>query len=216
MVIHQANMEPIGIVGSSCRFPGDATSTSKLWDLLSNPRDVRQTIPKARFDPEGFYHPDGDREGSTNVNAGYFLDHDISAFDTVFFNINPREAEAMDPQHRTLLELVYEALEDGGFSLETLRGSQTAVYAGLMSTDYHDIQIRDADSMPKYTATGTARSIASNRISYFYDWKGPSMTIDTACSSSLIAVHQAVQSLRCGESDLAIVVGANLILGPEM
>ncbi|OCL09152.1 ketoacyl-synt-domain-containing protein, partial [Glonium stellatum] len=208
--------EPIAVVGASCRFPGGATSPSKLWDLLSNPRDLRRPIPEDRFNSKGFYNENGERYGSTNVCEGYFLDEDFRAFDSAFFNINPREAEAIDPQQRNLLELVYEAIESAGFTLDGLRGSQTAVYTGLMSVDYHELQMRDPDSMPKYTATGTARSIVSNRISYFFDWQGPSMTIDTACSSSLIAVHQAVQSLRSGESTLAVATGTNLILGPEL
>lgn len=214
--MRQASSEPIAVVGASCRFPGGATSPSKLWDLLNKPRDLRRAIPEDRFNSEGFYNENGERYGSTNVREGYFLDEDFRTFDSAFFNINPREAEAIDPQQRNLLELVYEAIESAGFTLDGLRGSQTAVYTGLMSVDYHELQMRDPDSMPKYTATGTARSIISNRISYFFDWQGPSMTIDTACSSSLIAVHQAVQSLRNGESTLAVATGTNLILGPEL
>ncbi|EKV20773.1 hypothetical protein PDIP_12960 [Penicillium digitatum Pd1] len=208
--------EPIVVVGAGCRFPGGISSPSKLWDAICSQRDVLSTIPPSRFNPKGFYHPNGERDGSTNVSKAYLLEGDISAFDATFFGINPREAEAIDPQHRMLLETVYEAMEDAGLTISNMKGSDTAVYVGLMTGDYHELQIRDPENMPIYMATGTARSILSNRLSYFFDWKGPSMTIDTACSSSLVALHYAVQSLRAGECQVAVAAGANLILGPEM
>jgi len=121
----------------------------------------------------------------------------------------------VDPQQRLLLEVAYEALEAGGHSLSQLQGSNTAVYVGVMCGDYEAQLLRDTDSMPTYHATGIARSILSNRLSYFFDWHGPSLTIDTACSSSLIALHQAVQALRDGTSKVALAAGTNLILGPE-
>ncbi|KAG0156871.1 hypothetical protein PDIDSM_4053 [Penicillium digitatum] len=208
--------EPIVVVGAGCRFPGGISSPSKLWDAICSQRDVLSTIPPSRFNPKGFYHPNGERHGSTNVSKAYLLEGDISAFDATFFGINPREAEAIDPQHPMLLETVYEAMEDAGLTISNMKGSDTAVYVGLMTGDYHELQIRDPENMPIYMATGTARSILSNRLSYFFDWKGPSMTIDTACSSSLVALHYAVQSLRAGECQVAVAAGANLILGPEM
>lgn len=122
----------------------------------------------------------------------------------------------MDPQQRILLEVVYEGIEAAGYSLEQLRGSSTGVFVGQMTDDYRDVLYRDPDNIPQYTATGISRAILANRISYFFDWRGPSENIDTACSSSLVALHHAVQSLRSGESQLAIAAGANLILGPEM
>ncbi|UZP45241.1 hypothetical protein NXS19_013053 [Fusarium pseudograminearum] len=122
----------------------------------------------------------------------------------------------MDPQQRLLLEAVYEATETAGLPIEDLKGSDTAVYVGCMTGDYHEMLMRDPQDMPKYMATGTARSILSNRISYLFDWKGPSMTIDTACSSSLVAVYDAAMALRNGVSRIACAGGVNLILGPEM
>ncbi|KUI64258.1 Nonribosomal peptide synthetase 14 [Cytospora mali] len=122
----------------------------------------------------------------------------------------------MDPQQRILLEVVYEGIEAAGYSLQQLHGSSTGVFVGQMTDDYRDILYRDPDNIPQYTATGISRAILANRISYFFDWRGPSENIDTACSSSLVALHHAVQSLRSGESQLAIAAGANLILGPEM
>lgn len=207
--------EPIAVVGSACRFPGESTSPSKLWSLLSSPRDVISDLTSPRFDPKGFHHA-GDHHGALNVSQSYLLSEDPREFDASFFSINAREADTMDPQQRILLETVYEGLESAGMTIKEMQGSQTAVYVGLMSADYGDIQLSDVETMPRYTATGIGRSIMSNRISYFYDWKGPSMTIDTACSSSLVAVHQAVEILRSGRVDMAVAAGANSILSPEV
>ncbi|SCO56459.1 fusarin C cluster-polyketide synthase/NRPS [Fusarium fujikuroi] len=208
--------EPIAIIGTSCRFPGGANTPSKLWDLLCEKRDVQSRIPNDRFNVDAFYSTNGDKNGCTDVKNAYVLSEDIRVFDASFFKINPREAEAMDPQQRLLLEAVYEATEAAGLPMEDLKGSDTAVYVGCMTGDYHEMLMRDPQDMPKYMATGTARSILSNRISYLFDWKGPSMTIDTACSSSLVAVYDAVTALRNGVSKIACAGGANLILGPEM
>lgn len=177
---------------------------------------MQTPIPPERFNPDAFYHRNGEKSGCTDVKKAYLLTEDIRSFDASFFKINPREAEAMDPQQRLLLETVYEATEAAGLPYEDLKGSNTAVYVGSMTGDYHEMLLRDPQDMPKYMATGTARSILSNRVSYFFDWKGPSMTIDTACSSSLVAVHEAVTALRLGVSNIACAAGANLILGPEM
>jgi len=206
--------EPIAIIGTGCRFPGGTNSPSKLWKLLREPRDLAVKIPLDRFNIDAFYHPDGSHFGTTNVKESYFLEEDLRCFDSQFFNIQPAEAEALDPQQRLLLETVYEAVESAGLGLETLKGSNTAVYVGLMSDDYSEIIRRDLNSLPTYAVTGTARAIMSNRISYFFDWHGTSMTIDTACSSSLVAIHQAVQTLRNNESRIAVAAGVNLIFGP--
>ena len=206
--------EPIAIVGSGCRFPGSSNSPSSLWELLKNPRDVSKEITDDRFELQGYYHPKGSHHGTTNVQRSYLLDEDVRVFDATFFNISPNEADSIDPQQRLLMEVVYEALEAGGHSIESLRGSDTAVHVGTMSVDYNDILIRDIESMPTYFSTGTSRAILSNRISYFFDWHGPSMTIDTACSSSIVALHQSIQSLRTGESRVAITGGTELLLGP--
>ncbi|KAJ5758973.1 hypothetical protein N7520_006129 [Penicillium odoratum] len=211
----QVGGEPIAIVGSACRFPGDATSPSKLWELLKNPRDVLTEIPKSRFNPDAFYHPDSSHHGTSNVRHSYVLSDDHRLFDAQFFGTKPVEANAIDPQQRLLLETVYESLESAGIPMEKLQGSDTGVYVGLMTNDYSDLVGRDIQNIPAYFASGTARSILSNRISYFFNWHGPSMTIDTACSSSLVAMHQAVQSLRTGETKVAVAAGTNLLLGPE-
>lgn len=207
--------EPIAIVGSACRFPGDASSPSKLWELLRQPKDVISDIPPSRFNTEGFYHEDALHHGATNVRQSYLINQDHRHFDAQFFGVKPVEANSIDPQQRLLMETAYEALEAAGIPMEKIQGSNTGVYVGLMTGDYADLLGRDIDNFPTYFASGTARSIISNRISYFFDLHGPSMTIDTACSSSLYAIHQAVQNLRSGESGTCIVAGSNLLLGPE-
>ena len=210
--------EPIAIVGSGCRFPGGATSPSKLWDLLANPRDTLVPIPTDRFSTQGFYHENGQYHGHTNVKDAYLLEGKgvQRKFDAQFFGVNSSEASTMDPQLRLLLETVYEALEAAGHTIEGLQGSDTAMYTGLMLEDYERVMIRDEEYMGTYHITGTARSLVSNRVSYFFDWHGPSMTIDTACSSSMVAVHQAVQQLRSGQSKVAIAAGTNLFLDPQL
>ena len=205
--------QPVAIIGSACRLPGGADSPSKLWALLKNPSDVLSDMPADRLNLWSFYHQNGEYHGSTDVpNKGYLLSDDIRLFDAAFFRINPQEADGMDPQQRLVLETVYEALESAGCPLEQMQNSMTSVYAGLMNHDYGDIQARDIETIPTHSGIGTHQAILSNRISYFLDTKGASMTIDTACSSSLVALHQAMHSLRSGESDMAIVVGANLLL----
>ncbi|KAH7043968.1 polyketide synthase [Macrophomina phaseolina] len=208
--------EPIAVIGSACQFPGHSTTPSKLWELLREPRDLLQTIPSDRFNAESWYHADSAHHGTSNVTKSYFLAEDPKAFDSQFFNIPPKECEAIDPQQRLLMETVYDSLCAAGLSMESLRGSSTACYVGQMCDDWSGIMMRDWDSLPQYTATGISRSIMSNRVSYFFDWHGPSMTIDTACSSSLVAVHEAVQTLRSGDSNVAVACGANLILSPGM
>ena len=208
--------EPIAIIGSACRFPGGSSSPSKLWELLRQPRDVLNKVPANRYGPAVYFHPDPTHHGTTDVQESYFLDEDFALFDNSFFKIQPTESEAIDPQQRMLLETVYDSLCAAGQTIEGLRGSPTAVYVGIMCDDWSGLLTRDWEAYPTYASTGMGRSIMSNRISYFFDWHGPSMTIDTACSSSMVAVHQAVQVLRNGESKVAVAAGANLILSPGM
>ncbi|UKZ48078.1 putative Hybrid PKS-NRPS biosynthetic cluster [Trichoderma virens] len=209
--------EPIAVIGSSCRFPGGASSPSRLWDLLKEPRDLLREFESDRLNLDSFYHNNGEHHGSTDVvNKGYLLEEDSRAFDASFFNINPVEVDSMDPQQRLTLESVYECIEAAGYTLPQMQGSMTSVYVGVMTGDYHDIQQRDPATINHYNATGTARSILSNRVSYFFDLHGPSLTLDTACSSSLAALHLAVQSLRNGESATSVVAGVNLIFDASL
>ncbi|TGJ81686.1 hypothetical protein E0Z10_g7081 [Xylaria hypoxylon] len=209
--------EPVAIIGIGCRFPGDSMTPSKFWRLLREPYDLLKPLDE-RLDPQSWYHKSAKHHGHFNVKHAYHLhDGDSNSqrhFDAPFFGISAVEANTMDPQMRMLLETVYEALEASGQSIEGLRGSDTAVYSGMMINDYRAVMERDMLSMGTYHASGSSRAMMSNRLSYAFDWHGPSMTIDTACSSSMVAVHQAVMQLRSGQSRVAIAAGANLLLDP--
>ncbi|PNY28233.1 Hybrid Polyketide synthase-nonribosomal peptide synthetase [Tolypocladium capitatum] len=201
--------DPSVIVGLACRVPG-AASPSKLWKSIAEQRDVQQRMPKDRLNMDGFFHPEPAHKGTTNARFGYFLDQDIGHFDAEFFGISGKEAEAMDPQQRLLLEVVYEALENAGIALQEIRGSLTSVFCGSFTNDYNSMLTKDLEYYPKYAATGTGDAILSNRISYFYDLHGTSVTIDTACSSSLVGFHLGSQTLQNGEADISIIVGSSL------
>jgi len=151
-----------------------------------------------------------------NNRGGHFLEGDIAAFDAPFFSISPAEALSMDPMQRILLEVVYEATENAGIPIATFAGSNTSCFVGCFTSDYDQLAKRDVELLPKYHSIGTGQSILSNRVSFCFDLKGPSVTIDTACSSSLVAVHLACQSLRTGESTAAIVGATNAILSPDI
>ncbi|EAW07624.1 putative equisetin synthetase [Aspergillus clavatus NRRL 1] len=210
-------LEPIAVIGTACRFPGGSDTPSKLWELLQEPRDLLQKVSeRRRWHPDAFYHSEPEHHGTTDVQTSYFLDEDPADFDNAFFNIQPSECEAVDPQQRMLMETVYDSLCSAGQTIEGLRGSSTAIIVGTMCDDWSGILYKDWETIPQYSATGMSRSIMSNRISYFFDWHGPSMTLDTACSSSLVAVHLAIQALRNGESEVAVAAGANLLLSPGM
>lgn len=177
--------EPIAIIGSGCRFPGDATTPSKLWELLRAPQDLLAPLVD-RFNAQGWYHPNGTYHGHANVQASYQLAGEgvTRRFDAGFFGINAIEASTMDPQMRLLLETVYEALETAGQSIEDLQGSDTAVYSGLMLAPYEHMMARDIDSLGTYHVSGTSRAMMSNRLSYFFDWHGPSMVGHFHCLRS--------------------------------
>ncbi|KAJ0108640.1 hybrid polyketide nonribosomal peptide synthetase [Diaporthe amygdali] len=209
-------MEPIAIIGLAHRFPGGANTPAKLWEVLNSRRDLSREPDQDRLNLQKFYNTNGEHHGSSNVTKSYFLEEDPRLFDTTFFNVSPLEAEAMDPQQRLLLETVYEATESAGTPMEKLQGSRCSVFVGVMTGDYETIQYRDTEDLSHYTASGTSRAILANRISYFFDLSGSSICLDTACSSSLVAMHLAVQDLRSGTAETAIVAGTNLIFGPDM
>ncbi|HEX8424476.1 MAG TPA: type I polyketide synthase, partial [Pyrinomonadaceae bacterium] len=197
----------------ACRYPG-ANSPAELWQLLREGVDAVTEIPANRWDVDRFYDEDATVPGKMNTRWGGFLEQ-IDHFDAHFFRVSPREAIHLDPQQRLLMEVTWEALEDAGQVPGKLAGSPTGVFVGIMGSDYADTPMNDPLLVNFYTVTGHARCIASNRLSHFFDFRGPSMSIDTACSSSLVATHLACQSLWRGESTLAIAGGANLILSPE-
>lgn len=202
--------EPIAIVGLSCRFPG-AESVQAFWDLLSSGGEAIRTVPEQRYKAGTF--EDCDHIPSHTRRAGFLEQVDL--FDAHFFGISPPEAERMDPQQRLVLEAAWQALEDAGIAAPQLSRSATGVFVGLSTHDYDKFQHWAADGLNVYSVTGSAGSIAANRLSYTFDLRGPSVTIDTACSSSLVAIHMACQSLRTGESTLALAGGVNLILSAE-
>ncbi|CAM2069818.1 SDR family NAD(P)-dependent oxidoreductase [Sulfidibacter corallicola] len=209
--------EPIAIVGIGCRFPGNANSPKTFWNMLREGRDAIERLPDDRFDIEDFLA--GGTEpvpGRIASPYGGFIDH-VDKFDPFFFGMSPREVESMDVQHRLLLEVAWEGIEDAGLVPAGLTGRAVGVFVGLITADYADMMqyYRKVTDIDLYSGAGGARSVASGRISYAFGLEGPSMTIDTACSSSLVTVHLACQSLRSGESELALAGGVNLVLVPE-
>jgi acyl transferase domain-containing protein/NADP-dependent 3-hydroxy acid dehydrogenase YdfG/phospholipid N-methyltransferase/aryl carrier-like protein len=207
--------EPIAIIGMGCRFPGGANSPEAFWKLLRDGVDAITEVPADRWNVDSFYDPDGAKPGKIRTRWGGFIDK-IDEFDAEFFGISPREAFKMDPQQRLLLEVAWEALEDGGQVPENLAGSKTGVFIGISASDYYDIQLSDRNTINAYTTQGGFHCIAANRISYIFNFNGPSMAVDTACSSALVAVHLACQSIWNGESTLALAGGVNALLKPEI
>ncbi|KAL4762391.1 type I polyketide synthase [Aspergillus foveolatus] len=209
------SLEPIAVIGIGCRLSGSATDVSGLWDMLKTGRSGWTPGPGTRFNMKAFQDPTGTRSGTTNATGGHFIREDISKFDATFFGINPVEAQAMDPQQRLMLEVAYEAFENAGITMDALWGSNTGVYVGQWTSDYHEIATRDVERPPLYLVTGTGPAITSNRVSYVFNLRGPSFTMDTGCSSSLVALHQAVLSLRNRETTQCFVGGVNLLLDPQ-
>jgi acyl transferase domain-containing protein/SAM-dependent methyltransferase len=207
--------EPIAIVGIGLRLPGGAHDEPSLWQILAQGVDAISEIPSDRWDLDAYYDLDPDKPGKMNTRHGAFI-NGVDQFDAEFFAISPREAVSMDPQHRLLMETSWEALENAGISPARVAGSQTAVFVGCGNSDYWRLVYGDEERIDAYSALGNSFSVAAGRLSYFLGVHGPSMTVDTACSASLVAVHLACQSLRSGESSLALVAGVNLILSPEV
>ncbi len=209
----RADADAIAIIGLGCRFPG-AESPAAFWELLSVGGDAISEIPVARWSSADLYTPEAGVPQKMNTRWGGFLAQ-IDGFDARFFGISPREAEQMDPQQRLLLEVAWETFEQAGIDPKKLAGSATGVFIGMSSFDYALLQAKDAQLTDAYAGIGNAHSGAANRLSYIFDFHGPSIAIDTACSSSLVAVHQACLSLRSGECSLALVGGVNVLLTPE-
>ncbi|MBS6414318.1 MAG: type I polyketide synthase [Corynebacteriales bacterium] len=204
----------IAIIGVATRFPGDANTPEQYWTLLHDGVDAVTDRPADRYQE---FLEDKDVEAKVNVaptRGGYIKSEYIRYFDPEFFSISPREAEQVDPQQRMLLELTYEVFEDAHLPISEQRGHKVGVFIGASNQDYARILESDYSAFHPYSLTGLSPSILANRVSYAFDFRGPSISMDTACSSSLVAVHQAVQALRRGESSLAVAGGINLILAP--
>ncbi|PRC42552.1 polyketide synthase, partial [Mycobacterium sp. ITM-2017-0098] len=204
--------EPIAVIGLGLRIPGgpdldgNVEGPDAFWDFLTEGRSSVREVPEDRWD----WFDDGTPEGAAALAGttkwGSFL-RDLDAFDAEFFEIIPREATRMDPQQRLLLEVTHEALEHAGIPADSLAESRTGVFAGASAGDYAQLGSADLSAVDAWYGTGGSISIIANRVSYFFDLRGPSVTIDTACSSSLVAIHLAVQSLRAGDTDLALAAG---------
>lgn len=206
---------PIAIVGIGCRFPGSGSSPDKFWNMLINKTDAIGDVPFERWDYRKFYSAVDGKPGKMRHKQGGFLSENMMEFDPLFFNMSPREGETLDPQQRMLLEISTEAFEDAGMSVETLKGSKTGVFMGGFMPENLLAQATDKYQINSHTVAGSTMTMLSNRISYFFDLKGPSLSLDTACSSSLVATHYACQSIWNGESSMALAGGVNFMISPE-
>jgi acyl transferase domain-containing protein/acyl carrier protein/NADP-dependent 3-hydroxy acid dehydrogenase YdfG len=209
--------KPLAIVGIGCHFPGGAHTPDSYWDLLCSETDATRTVPETRWNAAKYHDPNPAKVGKMVTDRGGFLS-EIDQFDPQFFGISPREANLLDPQQRLLLRTTWEALEDGGLSAERLAGTEVGVFVGGFTLDYQLLQNQGRTSRYRFkthSATGMMMTMLANRISFAFDFRGPSMTIDTACSSSLVAVHLAALSIWNGECDLALAGGVNIMIGPN-
>lgn len=209
------NADDIAVIGMGCRMPGGVSSPEGFWTLLHDGVDAISEVPADRWDVDTYYDADPDHPGTIVTRYGGFVG-DVEQFDAMFFGISPREARHLDPQQRLLLEVCWETLERAGLPPSRLQGTQTGVFIGISTNDYLQRLNRRPEKIDAYLGTGNALSLAANRLSYFLGLEGPSLAIDTACSSSLVAIHQACQSLRDDESEMAISGGVNLLLDPTV
>src|SRR6266436_3368455 len=207
--------ERIAIIGVGCRFPGGVSSKESLWKLLIEARGGVVEVPPDRWNVKRFYDAEPGIAGKSIAKRGGFLDS-IDQFDPQFFGISPREAPYIDPQHRLLLETAWEAIEDAGFILDLDHGTDLAVFVGISHNDYQVIQGTpwDSQGISPHSPTGSAHSIAANRISYCFNLRGPSIAMDTACSSALTAVHAACEHIRAGRGDVALAGGVTVMITP--
>jgi acyl transferase domain-containing protein/acyl carrier protein len=213
--IERQQNEPVAIIGMGCRIPGAEAGPEAFWELLRKGSDAIGEVPSERWDSAAYYDPDPDAPGRISTRWGGFLSK-IDCFDAAFFGIAGREAISMDPQQRLLLEVCWESLENAGYSPRGLKGTQTGVFVGIGSTDYHRILLeRGENAIDAYVASGSSPAIAAGRISYTLGLHGPSLAVDTACSASLVSVHLACQSLRGHECNIALAGGVNAVLLPD-
>ena len=206
--------EPLAIVGIGCRLPGASRDPKSFWKTLCEGRDAIIEVPPGRWNLDRYYASNAQLPGRMITRWGGFIDR-IEEFDARFFGISPREALRMDPQQRWLLEVTWEAMEDGGQSPDRWAGTNVGVFVGISSNDYANIQMKGPFDVDVHTNSGSTLSIASGRISYLFDLKGPSMSVDTACSSALVAVNLACNSIWDGHCEAAVAAGVNALLTPD-
>ncbi|WP_156754855.1 type I polyketide synthase [Actinokineospora pegani] len=206
--------EPVAIVGIGCRLPGGIEGPAGFWSALRAGVDAVGEVPADRWDADAWTDPDPAAPGRVVTRAGGFLD-DVAGFDADLFGVSPAEARHMDPQQRLALEVTWAALEDAGLAPRSLSGTRTGVFLGTMSQEYHLATGADPEAIGSHSAVGWDPSVIPARVAYALDLRGPVLSVATACSSSLTALHLAVQSLRRGESDLALAGGVNLLLHPH-
>ncbi|KAK7757296.1 Reducing polyketide synthase dep5 [Diatrype stigma] len=200
-----------------CRLPGDVKSPSEFWKLMMNKKSGQTPkVPSSRFNIDAHYHENNERPGSFKVLGGYFLNETLQEFDPSFFGITPIEAMWMDPQQRKLLEVVYEAFESAGVTLDQLSGSDTACFMATFTADFQQMSFKEPSFRHSLAATGVDPGIISNRISHVFNLRGPSIVVNTACSSSVYAIHNACNALRTGECGAAVVGGSNLVSRPTI
>ncbi|MGW1951541.1 SDR family NAD(P)-dependent oxidoreductase [Streptomyces sp. NPDC001920] len=208
--------EPIAVIGLGMRLPGGVADPESFWELLSDGRDAVCDPPPGRWELLGALDPAARAVLDRTPARGGYLSDDLAAFDPAFFGMSDREAAATDPQQRLMLEVVWEALEHAGIPPRSLARSRTGVFVGASVSDYGAVQMSHLAEINAWSGAGSALGVIANRVSYVLGLRGPSLVVDTACSSSLVAVHQAVGSLRSGESDLALAGGVNLLLSPAV
>ncbi|MFI6744411.1 type I polyketide synthase, partial [Nonomuraea sp. NPDC050451] len=214
--VEAKDREPIAIVAMSCRYPGGVNSPEDLWNMLVEARSGISSFPDDRgWDLETLYSEDHNASGTTYARDGGFLEG-AGDFDAGFFGISPREALVMDPQQRHVLEVAWEALERAAIDPGTLRGTPTGVFVGGTQTGYVSGLGPFPEGVEGYVQTGNTSSVISGRVAYSMGLEGPAVTVDTACSSSLVAIHLACQSLRSGESTLALAGGVTVMPTPEL
>jgi len=211
-----SDYEAIAVVGMGCRYPGGANDPYQFWENIKKGLDCLEPTPESRWNTDAYFTKVKNKKGKMNTRWGGYIDG-VDEFDPLFFGISPREADYIDPQQRKLLEVSWEAIEDSGFKASNLSGKSVGVYIGGFTVDYKILQFTNPDfnNIDAHTATGVMMTMLSNRISYIYNFKGPSLTVDTACSSSLVSVDLACRSLQQGDSEIALAGGVLMTLAPQ-
>ncbi|OXB56979.1 hypothetical protein ASZ78_000069, partial [Callipepla squamata] len=205
--------DEIAIVGMACNFPG-GEGIDNFWKVLEEGKNCTVEIPPERFNTEEWYDPDSNKPGKICTTRAALL-NEFNTFDNHLFGINGVEAESMDPQQKLLLECTYKALEDAGVPVEAISGTKTGVFIGLMNRDFEIVRSKLVNEINHYAGTGSAMSIAANRVSFTFNLTGPSLTIDTACSSFLFALHYTLRAIKSGDCEAAICGGVNSIIDPR-